>query len=862
MLPIQYAYPEDRNGTNPANRIVNERHTITPANGTNFNFLIPRAAPYFESSMVVTHVASGNVLVKGIDWVPSYKFEMASNTPPFLQVFGSISILTTSYNGSTISLEYQTLGGGFVLAEADVTTVLTNTAIDPRLASWESVTMVPGVYLPEAHLHHIVDTVGYAELVAAVTDFKDHYIIESGRLLQILNAHVDDLNNPHESNLVKLGIERFQDVFLATIENIDSNAPSQLNYVSAFVLKFYLEGLRESIASSNEDIEELRVLIAGNDEDIEELRALIASNDEDIEGLRVLITAIQGVLTAHNERITEVENRITDINNLSGDAGDLLFFTGESGFLKVENDLAFKTVGVVHNATELTAQLEYRESFQEVFNNWRRIAFGGANNPNHSPTEFNGWSYNQQEDRIYSTINSVTVIGMVAPEPVSGDFVFEVTVGSTNGDDDRIGLMLGPVRSGGVDNIIFIYRSIEGPRLLNVTLNYGGTTNRATLGESNTDLMWPDGVIDNSRRNNADGPGNFYGGWNNYQARGDIPLKVERIGDQLIVSTGNPGELTYVPGATITIDLAANPLLQGFRGPVNLGYAAQSQAASYWNTLRRTGANAPIAALHTARTYVWDGLNYVQSPTTVPQLLERGRFYLNPLTKRLYFTTAAGVPTRVGNDAISKDHSKTSSVLDRVTYIDNDGRAITGQYVDHWHQNPTNGAMTYRGHTAKLDDVSYDIRSVAVGATSSVWLGDSGRRYAGIRAHSDGSIGFAFTNQTRPVYLDPNGVLQHSGFNRTSDRTVKAVGDEVDYAAIDLSTLKLFYFKWLRDDRISETLWDIDDCGVMAQDVQKIFPHCVTVNPTNGLLTIDDSKLATAISIVLLKQLEHLMFKE
>lgn len=829
MLPIQYAYPEDRNGTNPENRIVNERHTITPANGTNFNFLIPRAAPYFESSMVVRHEASGTVLTKGIDWVPSYKFEMASNTPPFLQVFGAVSVLTNSYNGGTLVLEYQTLGGAYTLEESDLTTVLANTTIDPRIASWESVTMKPGVYLPEAHLHNIVDTVGYAELVASVVAFKDAYIAETGRVLQILNTHVQDLNNPHETDLAKLGIERFQDVVLATIDEINSAAPSQLNYVSAAVLKYYLDTIAQGSANTNAELQALR--------------ARVDQHDTDLAQLSMALSTAQGTLTDHGQRIAVLEAQISQLTSVSGDQGDLPFFTGEAGFFKVVNGQALSTVGIVNNDAELTAQFNYRESFAEVFNSWRRVAFLSGN-PVATPSELNGWSYDPATDRIRSTINSNSHIALVSPIQVRGDYVFEVELQSTNNDDDTIGLCLGLVRlPNGNHSMLTVYRSASHP---SQSTNSPGATMRLVLNGSSTLV--------------SDGPyESFPNGWNGYFERGPVLLKVTRTGTVLTIETGDAGQ-SY--SRSMTFDLASNASTQVFAGGVNLGYASQSQTAASWRTLRRTGANAPVAAIHTGQVFHWDGSQYVLAAASIADTIIRGRFYVNPLTKRLYYALASGSPLVIGNDSIGKDHTKVTGTRDRVVYSTIDNRAQVGDYVDHWSQNVSTGAMTYNGCVAKYEPDSYDIRSASEGDVSTLWLGAGNLRYAGVMALPDNSIGFRQFNGNRPIYMDANGVLQHAGINKTSDRTVKFVGEEFDYDAIDLTDLKLFHFKWAKDVRISETLWGKEDLGPMAQDVQKLFPHCVKTNPTTGLLTIDDASLATTLSIVLLKRLEKLIPKE
>lgn len=799
MSEAQYTYEFDPNGTNPANRVVGENHTITPANGADFNFIVPRAAPYHRNSLVVRHPASGTTLTEGIDYVPSWYFEAGSNTAPYPAIYAAISLLTTQFEGSTLQLEYQTLGGEFVLDEVILTTILANVQLDPRTTTWDSVSMKPGIYLPEPHLHHILETVGYDELVEVLREFKDGFTLEFSSLMTAIQSHITDKNNPHDTDLVKLGIARFENVYRSTFEEM-LEGTNDINYITAKVVRDLLEHLDLYNVGSYADI-------------------------------------------------------------MSGDEGDLPFFTGSPERFSIDKGVVLRPLGIVHTAAELTAQLDARESFLDVFNSWRRIAMR-FNNPINDPNELSGWVYDSNADLIRSTINSSSVVGFVSPEKVPGDFVFEVTLGSTNSDDDRIGLVLGPVLHEGVWRNLFIYRSIEGPRLLNVTLDYGSGAETWHVAQTNTDLMWPDGVINNSRVNNSDGPGNFYGGWNAYHALGEIPLKIERIGNQLIVDTGNPGQIDYVPGARLVIDLTSDPRLEVFSGSINIGYAQQSQNASYWRTLRRTGANPTIAALHTGAIYTWDGEQYlIDANRTLLDTVRRGRFYENRFFGRTYFAPSSGSAVRIGGSGMNKDVTSSSAVLDRVTYVNNDSQMAVGEYVDFWSQHPTNGTMTYRGRIAKP----------AVGVTHSLsgntgnhihYLGNTQGVLAGTRAETDGTVGFVNGSGGWLAYIDTNGVWQHNGLNRLSDQRLKEIVGIIDPDDIDLDLIDLYRWVWKETEEVPEQFRGKEDSGVLAQEVQKVFPGCVSVNSETGFLTVDDSKLALHVSLLVAKQLRKLVSKE
>lgn len=209
MQMQQYAYPFDPNGTAPSNKVVGERHTISPVNGPDFRFMIPRAAPFFRQSLKVTHVASGRILVDGIDYQPGHRYDAASNTAPFLTIFGSILIMDNTLEG-TFDLEYQTLGGEHTINEQLALQLLANAQLDPRLTKWDSVLNAPGVYDPLLHRHSALDTVGYDDMVVALNRLVDAIIedrldgTEDVVARSQIQTHRADKNNPHETRLAQL----------------------------------------------------------------------------------------------------------------------------------------------------------------------------------------------------------------------------------------------------------------------------------------------------------------------------------------------------------------------------------------------------------------------------------------------------------------------------------------------------------------------------------------------------------------------------------------------------------------------------------------------------------------------------------
>ena len=112
-------YAFDPEGTLSANRIEGEQHTITPRNGIDFNYIIPRYAPFFQKDFKVytlTQQGTKKYLVEGVDFNYGYRFLGAiKNTG--LAVYGAIRFVNRQYAGD-IYLEYRTLGGEWTLDAA------------------------------------------------------------------------------------------------------------------------------------------------------------------------------------------------------------------------------------------------------------------------------------------------------------------------------------------------------------------------------------------------------------------------------------------------------------------------------------------------------------------------------------------------------------------------------------------------------------------------------------------------------------------------------------------------------------------------------------------------------------------------
>lgn len=723
MANKTFTYPYDPSGLLLSNKVVEESHTITPANGKDFRFIVPKAAPYFVRSVKLFHAATGKEMIRGTDWVPGHAFQAATKTQPYVEIAGSLLILNNSLSGTFTLKEYQTLGGEYTIDETTALEILANTLLDPRLTTWDKVIDAPLIYDALTHLHHVSTSIGYGDMVTALQNLVTVFTLEASKLNDRITAHLNDALNPHSTSAESVQLARFLNVYRSSLDEVIAGKNNS-NFVTAYQLTYMLTK---------------------------------AFNDTGAIGLE----------------------------------GQLPFYTGATSAFSYISDYIMKNVAVVENATDLSAQLAARENFDVVFKTWQRIAASGGN-LNAIPGELNGWSYNPATDTISSTINSSSLIGLTSPDSVEGDYVFEVEVSSTNADDDYIGISLGTIVQDGFPRVLALLRSASNPTssgtptaiaALNLVYDYMGKT-PVTLG-----------TIPNLL--------NFANGWAGYTA-GPVKVRVRRVGTVLYITTTNPGT-GYL--AEVQFDLNSRPETKAFAGAVNLGYLAFSQAAATWKTIRRTGANPPIAAIHSQQVYEWDGTQYTLVAKPLSSVLKRGRFYRNSLFNRVYYAPSAGAAVKTADQMALMEPVSASKQRGRAVVVDSDGKTLAGNQLQ----------LTTADGT-----VGGSIRALP------------------------GRLEFLNSAGTVMAYFDSNNILQHSGVNTISDKRFKG---ELELIS-DKGTLPYYSWVWKDHPFVPATLRGKKGYGVIAQDVRKLLPQFVNEDVINGFLTVDETKLALYLSLV------------
>ncbi|ATA65393.1 YomR [Serratia phage vB_SmaM_ 2050HW] len=227
MNNTKYQYDFDPYGTNPENKIVSEPHTITAVNGTDFNFVVPRFAPFFRRDIVVRNSSTGARLRPNVDYYFGFRFDQILVSGSMQPVYGAIVFNDRTLSGN-IEIDYQTLGGEFVLSESQVLEILANKLIDPRTVTWGSIVDLPTEFPPIPHRVNAEDMVGMSEVVASNYNIADAIREGNVKAMEALMEHIQDHNNPHHITLADLGIDQLGNLVPASKEQAEGGTDNTL----------------------------------------------------------------------------------------------------------------------------------------------------------------------------------------------------------------------------------------------------------------------------------------------------------------------------------------------------------------------------------------------------------------------------------------------------------------------------------------------------------------------------------------------------------------------------------------------------------------------------------------------------------
>ncbi|MCK9234801.1 MAG: hypothetical protein M0R77_00635 [Gammaproteobacteria bacterium] len=213
--PIVPTYPFDPTGTAVSNRVTNEQHPLTASNYRDYQLIIPRYAPFYETGLVLRYRdLSGNIrpLTFGIDYYLGHQFQSASRSVG-KSLYGSIYILDKTLTGIIIIDNYQTIGGMWNIDENKIAEILADRTHNPLITTWEQVNDLPVYFPPIDHPWNIYDMVGMSDVKEALDSIQDA-IRASGE--GSIDDHINNHNNPHNVTKAQVGLGNVNNYNIAT----------------------------------------------------------------------------------------------------------------------------------------------------------------------------------------------------------------------------------------------------------------------------------------------------------------------------------------------------------------------------------------------------------------------------------------------------------------------------------------------------------------------------------------------------------------------------------------------------------------------------------------------------------------------
>lgn len=322
--------------------------------------------------------------------------------------------------------------------------------------------------------------------------------------------------------------------------------------------------------------------------------------------------------------------------------------------LPAKSERVLVEVDVVTTAAELEAAKLNVVSMQDVFNTWTRFSHRGDTYSNEAlPEELTAWIYDAENDLIRCTVNSVSTIGFVSPQNVR-NYDLDVTVGSTDADDDLIGLIACAnfvnTANGNELRKIDYWRSTGGNGVAGSRYN-AGYPGGATIANRFTALKWGNGNYGanaaeagyNSATTAADQTG-----WKYFPAGSRI--RIERRDNILTMKASDLGSADLVPASEIVVDLSADSRFHSFMGGSRYGLICSSQKDSYWRINSFTDYDKVIVDITNNKVYVYNGTDWVVDASRNQQnIIKPGRFAYSAVNKKLYYRDGSGTLINLTN---------------------------------------------------------------------------------------------------------------------------------------------------------------------------------------------------------------------
>lgn len=272
-------------------------------------------------------------------------------------------------------------------------------------------------------------------------------------------------------------------------------------------------------------------------------------------------------------------------------------------------------------------------SLSTIFNSWNRFSNGNKYYPSGTTPEGEATRWQMiSENQFACTINSSYITGFISPKTYE-NYVHEVTLSSTNGDDDVIGVVLAFKRVGTVNHVLTVIRHPGGGWPPWDDQKQWALLYHKLDAENMTHFVIKAGPIANVVHNGAPGENVSGYGWD---AQSPTRIYIQRSGDVFSAKctqwkTTSP----YLAGSQITFDLSTDSEMYNlFHGACQYGYMCESQNASSYSDVNFTGGldQYTVTNLQTNKVYKYANNKWTASSDTPQSLYGYPRTVTNPKT--------------------------------------------------------------------------------------------------------------------------------------------------------------------------------------------------------------------------------------
>lgn len=203
MPETTFMYPFDPTGLKASNRIEGELQVLSPPAWRDYHFVIPMLAPFFRDGFQIRHLDTNRDLIEGVDFLFTHRFWSASQAI-MKPIHGSVLFLDKTLDGA-VEMTYQTLGGEWTIDGAQVTQLLSQKQVNPRITTWEQVAAVPQQFPVIDHQWHLTDMVGMAEVRTELENLATA-METAGVPNSEFTVHQNNLSNPHQVTKDQIGL--------------------------------------------------------------------------------------------------------------------------------------------------------------------------------------------------------------------------------------------------------------------------------------------------------------------------------------------------------------------------------------------------------------------------------------------------------------------------------------------------------------------------------------------------------------------------------------------------------------------------------------------------------------------------------